>query len=153
MVGTAYQYDADAPRRLTKGMRMNTLRKWTKGDEYIEITQGVSTDSNSAVLDVVTNLPGGIPVHLKRQFQVSEQSKLIEMVERWAKEHGLSACVRESRLLAAWRPLVVVRVTALGSECWRTPAPALLYTLYNDVRSVQLIQDSPRIRLSARFSG
>ncbi len=70
---------------------MTTRYRWEKGQEFIEIEGCISTNSNSNVLIVNTNVPGGVkglPDPLRNQVPVSEERDLYSEVKRWADAKG-----------------------------------------------------------------
>ena len=71
---------------------MTTLCKWEKENEYIKIERVFSVDSNSQVLVVNTNLPGGLPLRFREQVSLSQESELRSSVESWAGNEGLTLC-------------------------------------------------------------
>ena len=69
---------------------MPILHRWQRGEDYIEIEGGVSTDSNGAALVVNSSLPDELPVQFRAQVPASEERDLVSKVDRWAVPKGYS---------------------------------------------------------------
>jgi len=69
------------------------IRKWQKGDKYVEIEECHSIDIKGPALIVSSNAfpPGQIPIEWREQVPLSDKQgcqRLTESVRRWAESHG-----------------------------------------------------------------
>ncbi len=67
---------------------MPTRHKWERGNDYVEIEAGVSTDLSGGVFVVNTNLPEGLSLDFNAQVPASEEKDLVSKIDHWLVPKG-----------------------------------------------------------------
>ena len=67
---------------------MPTRHKWDRGNDYVEIGTGVSTDLSGGAFVVNTNLPEGLSLDFNAQVPASEEKDLVSKIDHWLVPKG-----------------------------------------------------------------
>ena len=67
---------------------MPTRHKWERGNDYVEIEAGVSTDLSGGAFVVNTNLPEGLSLDFNAQVPASEEKDLVSKIDNWLVPKG-----------------------------------------------------------------
>jgi hypothetical protein len=64
------------------------LHRWEKGEDYVEIEKGFSTNSNAPAIWVNAHTSDPLPLEFNEQVPASKESDLVSRLGGWAVELG-----------------------------------------------------------------